>query len=98
MKKGNYAEAYKSLLKLRNRPIQAARDLYYAHVQLVQEESLKKSSRKYGMAGRFIELFTVPRIRRATLASGVVMLAQQMCGSKYIRLAIYLQLILFLNP
>ena len=82
MKKGNYVEAYKSLLRLRNTPLQAARDLYYAHVQLVEEESLKKSSRKYGMAGRFVELFTVPRIRRATVASGVVMLAQQMCGSK----------------
>jgi hypothetical protein len=56
--------------------------LCYVHVQLVEEESLKTSSRKYGMAGRFIELFTVPRIRRATVASDVVMLAQQMCGSK----------------
>jgi MFS family permease len=29
---------------------------------------------------RFIELFTIPRVRRATLASFVVMIAQQMCG------------------
>ncbi|KXN90282.1 Putative polyol transporter 1, partial [Leucoagaricus sp. SymC.cos] len=29
---------------------------------------------------RFMELFTVPRLRRATLASWVVMIAQQMCG------------------
>ena len=29
---------------------------------------------------RFIELFTIPRVRRATLASFTVMLAQQMCG------------------
>lgn len=27
-----------------------------------------------------MELFTIPRVRRATLASFVVMLAQQMCG------------------
>ena len=33
-------------------------------------------------AQRFIQLFTIPRIRRATLASCVVMLAQQMCGSR----------------
>ena len=33
---------------------------------------------------RFTELFTIPRVRRATLASFTVMLAQQMCGSKYI--------------
>jgi hypothetical protein len=31
----------------------------------------------------FVELFTIPRLRRATQASGVVMIAQQMCGSKY---------------
>lgn len=31
---------------------------------------------------RFIQLFTIDRIRRATLASGTVMLAQQLCGSK----------------
>ena len=31
---------------------------------------------------RLRELFLVPRIRRATLASFVVMLAQQMCGSE----------------
>jgi hypothetical protein len=30
--------------------------------------------------GRFLELFTVPRIRRANLAAGTIMLAQQMCG------------------
>jgi len=29
---------------------------------------------------RFTELFTIPRVRRATLASFVVMIAQQMCG------------------
>jgi MFS family permease len=29
---------------------------------------------------RFIELFTIPRVRRGTLASFVVMIAQQMCG------------------
>src|SRR5690606_29771467 len=29
---------------------------------------------------RFIELFTVPRIRRATLAAFTVMIAQPMCG------------------
>jgi MFS family permease len=29
---------------------------------------------------RFTELFTIPRVRRGTLAASVVMLAQQMCG------------------
>lgn len=35
---------------------------------------------------RFTELFTIPRVRRATLASFTVMLAQQLCGSKCARL------------
>ena len=30
---------------------------------------------------RFTQLFTIARVRRATLASFVVMIAQQMCGS-----------------
>ena len=41
------------------------------------EETLVK---KNNYVTRFIELFTIPRVRRATLASGIVMLAQQMCG------------------
>ncbi|KAK4941172.1 hypothetical protein LTR10_018845 [Elasticomyces elasticus] len=83
MKKGRHAKAYRALLRLRNSPLQAARDLYYIHAQLVQEEILVEES---GVATngnfftRFIELFTIPRIRRATQASGIVMLAQQMCG------------------
>lgn len=32
------------------------------------------------MLTRFAELFTVPRVRRATWAAGIVMAAQQMCG------------------
>lgn len=32
------------------------------------------------MLTRFFELFSIPRIRRATWASGIVMIAQQMCG------------------
>ena len=30
---------------------------------------------------RFVQLFTIARVRRATLATFVVMIAQQMCGS-----------------
>jgi len=85
VKKGNYAKAYKSLLRLRNTPLQAARDLYYIHTQLVQEELLLQQagfSKTSNFFTRFVELFTIPRIRRATQASGIVMIAQQMCGSK----------------
>lgn len=79
MKKGRYLAAYTSLLKLRNTPLQAARDLYYVHAQLIEESAIIGQS---NYLQRFIELFTIPRVRRATLASFTVMIAQQMCGSK----------------
>ena len=72
-----YKEAYASFKRLRNSDLQAARDLYYTHRQLEIERAIGKGST---YVTRFVELFTVPRIRRATLASFVVMVAQQMCG------------------
>lgn len=77
MKKNQYQKAYKSLLRLRHHPIQAARDLYYIHCQLQIEASIIGNSNYFS---RFGQLFTIPRVRRATLASFVVMIAQQMCG------------------
>ncbi|KAK0457042.1 uncharacterized protein EV420DRAFT_1480918 [Desarmillaria tabescens] len=77
MKKGRYAEAFKSFKRLRNTELQAARDLYYVHRQLMEEYEVIKGST---YLSRVIELFTIPRVRRATLASWVVMIAQQMCG------------------
>jgi MFS family permease len=66
-----------SLLRLRNNQLQAARDLYYIHTQLEIEASIIG---KNNYITRFIQLFTIPRVRRATLASFTVMIAQQMCG------------------
>jgi hypothetical protein len=77
MKKNRYPEAYRSLLRLRHSSLQAARDLYYIHVQLVEESKIIHGTNYFV---RFSELFTIPRVRRATLASFTVMLAQQMCG------------------
>lgn len=85
LKKRRVAKAYRSLLRLRNSPLQAARDVYFIHAQLVYEDRLLEESglsKNSNMFTRFVELFTIPRLRRATQASGVVMLAQQMCGSK----------------
>lgn len=77
IKKNRYQDAIRSLLRLRNHPVQAGRDLYYIHVQLqVEQEFIGKGN----TIKRFIELFTIPRIRRATLASFTVMIAQQLCG------------------
>lgn len=83
IKKGKYTKAWGSLLRLRNTPLQAARDLYYIQAMLDQEEAMVRESGLHAtnnMFKRFVELFTVPRIRRATQASGIVMIAQQMCG------------------
>ena len=77
IKKGRYDRAFKSLCRLRNTPLQAARDLYYIYAQILEESDIIGKS---NYVTRFIELFTIPRVRRATLASFTVMLAQQMCG------------------
>jgi MFS family permease len=74
LKKNRPRDAYHSFLRLRPTKLQAARDLYYAHVNLEIEASLKR--------GRNLvwEMFSVPRNRRAALASWIVMFMQQFCG------------------
>jgi hypothetical protein len=54
--------------------------VYYIHAQLQVEAEIVGQSNYFS---RFVELFTIPRVRRATLASFVVMIAQQLCGSEY---------------
>ncbi|KAK9897762.1 hypothetical protein P389DRAFT_143261 [Cystobasidium minutum MCA 4210] len=66
-------KAYESLIRLRNTEIEAARDLFYISQLLKAEESLHSGN-------RYKELFTVPRNRRATMASFIVMFMQQFCG------------------
>lgn len=81
--KGRVHDAYKSLLRLRNSPLQAARDVYYINAQLEYEKQLVIETglgKTDNFFTRFFELFTIPRVRRATVASFVVMIAQQMCG------------------
>ncbi|KAK4060332.1 MFS domain-containing protein [Trichoderma simmonsii] len=77
IKKNRYRDAMRSLLRLRNDPVQAGRDIYYIHVQLEVEAEFMGNG---NYLRRFIELFTIPRVRRATLAAHTVMIAQQMCG------------------
>lgn len=77
IKKRKMAGAYQSLCRLRNNEIQAARDLYYIYAQIkIEEEAIGDSN----YLTRMYQLFTIPRVRRATLASFTVMIAQQMCG------------------
>ncbi|KAG8765475.1 hypothetical protein FRC15_006960 [Serendipita sp. 397] len=73
--KGRVADAYHSLARLRNTPLQAARDTYYIQKQLEAEDQLVSRGKL-----RIMELFTVPRNRRAALAAGIVMFMQQFCG------------------
>ncbi|KAK3346139.1 hypothetical protein B0T25DRAFT_269935 [Lasiosphaeria hispida] len=77
MKKNRYLKAWNSMVKLRNHPLQVARDIFYIHSQLELEHELLRDST---FAKRFVELFTIPRVRRATVAAFTVMIAQQMCG------------------
>ncbi|PQE27877.1 hexose transporter protein [Rutstroemia sp. NJR-2017a BBW] len=77
MKRREYKKAYKSLCRLRKHDLFAARDLYFIDCQLKIEAAIVG---KTNYVTRFIQLFTIPRVRRATLASFTVMIAQQMCG------------------
>lgn len=77
MKKGRYVNAWASLMKLRGSPILAGRDIFYISAQLDIEREIIGQT---GYFKRLTELFTIPRVRRATLASFTVMIAQQMCG------------------
>ncbi|KAI1350201.1 sugar transporter-domain-containing protein [Xylaria sp. FL0043] len=77
MKKNRYADAWKSLIVLRHHPIQVARDMYSIHAQLCIEHEVTKGS---NYVTRFGQLFTIPRVRRATYAAFTVMIAQQLCG------------------
>src|SRR5258708_19754186 len=74
MKKKRYHEAMESLLRLRGSRLLAARDLFYIDVLLTEEEAVTRGR------NLLIELFDVPRNRRASLASFIVMFMQQFCG------------------
>lgn len=71
MSKGRHNSAYESMTTLRFNKIQAARDQFYMAELLRAEETMKIGQSKIR------ELFTVPRNRRAMLASEIVMFMQQ---------------------
>jgi len=77
LKKGRYQEAYKALCRIRNSEVIAARELYYAHCQISEEHNAFAG---VSLGRRMLDLFTVPRLRRATVASAVVVIAQQFSG------------------
>ncbi|BGP01880.1 Sugar transporter-domain containing protein [Rhodotorula toruloides] len=73
--KGRYKQAFESLQKLRRSDIQAAVDFYYTAKCIEMEEEIRSHHKR----SRFVELFTVPRNRRAARAAAVVMFMQQFC-------------------
>ncbi|KIX00751.1 uncharacterized protein Z518_09816 [Rhinocladiella mackenziei CBS 650.93] len=74
-----YDRAFRSLCKLRNTELQAAKEVYATYVQR-RARSKVSGPDDVSFFGKIIELFTIPRIRRAITASYVVMLSQQLCG------------------
>ncbi|KAF8521253.1 MFS sugar transporter [Hysterangium stoloniferum] len=74
MSKGRYSAAFDSLKRLRGHDLLAARDLFYIHTLLEAEMEINRNKNLIS------ELFTIPRNRRATVASFIVMFMQQFCG------------------
>ncbi|QKX59808.1 uncharacterized protein TRUGW13939_06950 [Talaromyces rugulosus] len=74
MSKGRFDKAYHSMCRLRHSKLQAARDVYYIYTLLEAETSMKLGQKK------LVELISVPRNRRAMIASELVMFLQQFCG------------------
>jgi len=62
------------MLRLRTTPLQAARDMFYTNALLEAETGIQKGR------NLFLDLFRVPRNRRASQASTLVMFLQQFCG------------------
>ncbi|EKG12213.1 Sugar/inositol transporter [Macrophomina phaseolina MS6] len=77
LKKQRYQESFNAFCRLRQSPVMAARDLYYAHCQISLENDAFGGST---LMRRLRELFSVPRLRRGCLSGGLIMTAQQFSG------------------
>ncbi|KAI2787092.1 hypothetical protein POX_f07450 [Penicillium oxalicum] len=70
-------KAYRSFRRIRNTELEACRDLFYTYVGVEIE---RKVNRGKNFFTKLAELFTVPRNRRATMATWMIMFGQQFCG------------------
>lgn len=77
MKKGRFQDAFKSFCRIRNSETIAARDLYYAYRQVLEEEDAFGGQT---LGRRMLDLVVVPRLRRATVASAWIVISQQFSG------------------
>lgn len=78
MSKDRHYIAYESMVKLRYNKVQAARDVFYMRTILEAEEDLKANKKNIAL-----ELITVPRNRRALIASEIVMFMQQVGSRRF---------------
>jgi hypothetical protein len=77
LKKNRYQEAYTAFCRIRNSEVIAARELYYAHCQISEEHNAFAG---ISLGRRMMDLFTILRLRRATIASSVIVISQQFSG------------------
>lgn len=77
MKKGRYQKGYANFCRIRSSELIAAREFYFAHCQILAEGMAFEGS---SLLTRAVELFTVPRIRRASVASAIIVIGQQFSG------------------
>ncbi|KAF7593229.1 hypothetical protein BBP40_011770 [Aspergillus hancockii] len=77
MKKGRCKDAYASFCQLRNTELIAARELYYAHCQVMEEKNAFEGK---ALSTRAWEIATVPRLRRAMISSAIIVIGQQFSG------------------
>ncbi|THW76762.1 hypothetical protein D6D17_10408 [Aureobasidium pullulans] len=77
-------EAYESLIRLRGRKnkILATRDLHYLCVKITNRRDGSDSDQPYAAYQRFRRLLEKGPNRFPVLASSIVMISQQLCGSK----------------
>ncbi|KAF2811506.1 putative MFS sugar transporter [Mytilinidion resinicola] len=74
---GKIKKAYQSFRLIRKTELQASRDLYYTFIGVEIEKRINVGKNLFT---QFAELFTIPRNRRATFATWIVMFGQQFCG------------------
>jgi hypothetical protein len=73
--KNRHSKAWASVQRLRYNKIQAARDLFYMQFLIKAEEEAQTTGQS-----KVREMISVPRNRRALIASEIVMFMQQFCG------------------
>ncbi|GAA95856.1 hypothetical protein E5Q_02513 [Mixia osmundae IAM 14324] len=74
MLRNRHRSAFESIRRLRYDDIQTSRDLFTMHCLLEAEKDVIHTRNRY------LEIFTIPRNRRAMQASTIVMFMQQFCG------------------